>query len=280
MTLAAMRSAPQPSALFASNNFIAIGALHALDELSLRVPEDIAVVGMDDLPEAMVTFPFLTVVAQPAFEMAARAHHAPRRPRESRAPTSGGRPSHEARPAAIERRPGRRPHERISTSQLINRQQPGTKNPGSRPPSGPSQPLEVVERRDASEAVSSERRSVASLGRRVLVELAVERAACRTAPCSPRTRQGSAGPRPGQDAHSDQEAAVIVDEADIGPRTGPRCGQTSARSRGARSRVGPRCGPFVAGHRRLVLLSGLETTDPAHRDLSGRPRGQCVGRRR
>jgi LacI family transcriptional regulator len=69
MTLAAMRSVPVPTALFAANNFIAIGALHALDELALRVPEDIAVVGMDDLPEAMVTFPFLTVAAQPAFEM-------------------------------------------------------------------------------------------------------------------------------------------------------------------------------------------------------------------
>jgi len=69
MAMAAMRSAPRPTALFAANNFIAIGALHALDELGLRVPDDIAVVAFDDLPEAMVTFPFLTVVAQPAFEI-------------------------------------------------------------------------------------------------------------------------------------------------------------------------------------------------------------------
>lgn len=69
MATEAMGATPPPSALFAANNFIAIGVLHALEELGLRVPEDVAVVGFDDLPSAMVTFPFLTVAAQPAFEM-------------------------------------------------------------------------------------------------------------------------------------------------------------------------------------------------------------------
>ncbi len=69
----AARMTPRPTAVFAANNFIAIGVLHALDELGLRVPEDLAVVGFDDLPEAMVTFPFLTVVAQPAFEIGREA---------------------------------------------------------------------------------------------------------------------------------------------------------------------------------------------------------------
>ncbi len=69
MALRVMPADPRPSAVFAANNFIAIGVLHALDELGIRVPEDVAVVGFDDLPEAMVTFPFLTVVAQPAFEI-------------------------------------------------------------------------------------------------------------------------------------------------------------------------------------------------------------------
>ena len=72
MTLTAMRGW-RPTALFAANNFIAIGALHALEDLGLRVPEDVAVVGFDDLPTAMVTFPFLTVAAQPAFEMGQRS---------------------------------------------------------------------------------------------------------------------------------------------------------------------------------------------------------------
>ncbi len=91
----AMRAEPRPSALFAANNFIAIGALHALQELGLRVPEDVAVVGFDDLPAAMVTFPFLTVAAQPAFEIGRqgvamlldRLAHPTRPPREVILPT-------------------------------------------------------------------------------------------------------------------------------------------------------------------------------------------------
>jgi DNA-binding LacI/PurR family transcriptional regulator len=39
----------------------------------LRIPEDIALVSFDDLPAAIVTFPFLTVVAQPAYEMGQKA---------------------------------------------------------------------------------------------------------------------------------------------------------------------------------------------------------------
>jgi LacI family transcriptional regulator len=69
MAIRAMEHRPRPTALFAANNFIAIGVLHALDELGIRVPEDVALVGIDDLPQAMVTFPFLTVAAQPAVEM-------------------------------------------------------------------------------------------------------------------------------------------------------------------------------------------------------------------
>src|SRR5512139_3258174 len=41
---------PRPAAIFAANNFIAIGALQALREAGLRVPEDIALVCIDDVP--------------------------------------------------------------------------------------------------------------------------------------------------------------------------------------------------------------------------------------
>ena len=64
---------PRPTALFAANNFIAIGALRALREAGLRVPEDVALVGFDDLPPALVVDPFLTVAAQPAYQMGQRA---------------------------------------------------------------------------------------------------------------------------------------------------------------------------------------------------------------
>jgi LacI family transcriptional regulator len=73
MAVAAMAVRPRPTALFAANNFIAIGVLHALREMEIAVPEDVAVVGFDDLPEAMVTFPFLTVVAQPDAEIGREA---------------------------------------------------------------------------------------------------------------------------------------------------------------------------------------------------------------
>jgi LacI family transcriptional regulator len=67
MARQAMSATPRPTALFAANNFIAIGVLH------VRVPEDVAVVAFDDLPPAMVAFPFLTVAAQPAYEMGRRS---------------------------------------------------------------------------------------------------------------------------------------------------------------------------------------------------------------
>ena len=65
--LLAMKS--RPTALFAGNNFIAIGALKALHDLGWSVPEEMSVVGFDDLPAAIVVDPFLTVAVQPAYEM-------------------------------------------------------------------------------------------------------------------------------------------------------------------------------------------------------------------
>lgn len=64
---------PRPTALLAGNNFIALGALQALEEARVRVPEDMAVVAFDDLPESLVVSPFLTAAAQPVYEMATRA---------------------------------------------------------------------------------------------------------------------------------------------------------------------------------------------------------------
>jgi LacI family transcriptional regulator len=64
---------PRPTAIFAVNNFIAIGAFKALTEQNLRVPDDISMVAFDDLPPALVMKPFLTVAAQPAYEMGHRA---------------------------------------------------------------------------------------------------------------------------------------------------------------------------------------------------------------
>jgi len=64
---------PRPTAIFGANNFISIGVLKALRDAGLRVPEDVSVVGFDDLPDSMIVDPFLTVAAQPAYEMGKQA---------------------------------------------------------------------------------------------------------------------------------------------------------------------------------------------------------------
>jgi LacI family transcriptional regulator len=62
-----------PTAVFAANNAIAIGVIAAMEERGLSVPHDIALVCYDDLPTASRFFPFLTVVAQPAYDMGVNA---------------------------------------------------------------------------------------------------------------------------------------------------------------------------------------------------------------
>jgi LacI family transcriptional regulator len=63
----------RPEALFASNDSMAIGALSALREAGVRVPEDVAVGGFDDIPMARYTSPPLTSVRVPMGELGARA---------------------------------------------------------------------------------------------------------------------------------------------------------------------------------------------------------------
>jgi LacI family transcriptional regulator len=63
----------RPTAIFAYNDLMAIGALRASRELGLRVPEDLSVVGFDDIPAAAFTFPPLTSVRQPKLAMGKRA---------------------------------------------------------------------------------------------------------------------------------------------------------------------------------------------------------------
>lgn len=61
----------RPTALFAGNNFIAIGALIALREQGVRVPDGMALVCFDEIPHLSAVYPFLTVAAQRAYEMGA-----------------------------------------------------------------------------------------------------------------------------------------------------------------------------------------------------------------
>jgi LacI family transcriptional regulator len=69
MACEALQMLPRPTALFAGNNFIAVGAYRALHESGLAVPRDVSLVAFDDLPRAFVLDPFLTVVGQSAYLM-------------------------------------------------------------------------------------------------------------------------------------------------------------------------------------------------------------------
>jgi DNA-binding LacI/PurR family transcriptional regulator len=53
----------RPDAVFCFNDLMALGALRAIHEAGLRVPQDIALVGFDDVEEAEYAIPSLTTVA-------------------------------------------------------------------------------------------------------------------------------------------------------------------------------------------------------------------------
>jgi LacI family transcriptional regulator, galactose operon repressor len=64
-----VRHSLSPSAIFAYNDIMAIGALRAAYEMGLKVPDDLSIVGFDDIPQAAFTCPALTTVSQPKIEM-------------------------------------------------------------------------------------------------------------------------------------------------------------------------------------------------------------------
>lgn len=64
---------PRPTAIFASDDTMALGVYTAASTCRLRVPEDVSVVGFDDVPMAARFNPPLTTVRQPIFEMGRQA---------------------------------------------------------------------------------------------------------------------------------------------------------------------------------------------------------------
>ena len=68
-----LRLPDRPTAVFAGNDLQALGLYEAARELGLRIPEDLSVVGFDDLPAARWVGPPLTTIRQPLAEMAATA---------------------------------------------------------------------------------------------------------------------------------------------------------------------------------------------------------------
>ena len=67
---------PQLTALFCFNDLLAVGALQACKELKRRVPQDLAIVGHDDIPVATMVSPTLTTCRVPRYELGARAVNA------------------------------------------------------------------------------------------------------------------------------------------------------------------------------------------------------------
>lgn len=62
-----------PTALFIANNLMTMGALQALQEHAVRIPQDISVVGFDDVPWMSLLQPPLTTVRQPTYQIGKEA---------------------------------------------------------------------------------------------------------------------------------------------------------------------------------------------------------------
>ncbi len=68
-----LKSDKKPTAIFAANNVIALGVIDALNAHGMKIPQDMALVSFDDLPNTSRLFPFLTVAVQPAYDLGANA---------------------------------------------------------------------------------------------------------------------------------------------------------------------------------------------------------------
>lgn len=68
-----LRSPAPPTAIFACNDNMALGVYAAAHDLGLRIPDDVSVVGFDDLVEAKLASPPLTTIRQPIAEIGAAA---------------------------------------------------------------------------------------------------------------------------------------------------------------------------------------------------------------
>ncbi len=67
--IAALNLNPRPTALLAPNDISALGVLNACAIRGLRVPDDVSVIGFDNVPYCELCTPRLTTIAQPAIEM-------------------------------------------------------------------------------------------------------------------------------------------------------------------------------------------------------------------
>jgi DNA-binding LacI/PurR family transcriptional regulator len=93
----------RPTAVLASNDMTAIGALGAISESGLRVPEDISIIGFDDIQLSAYTAPPLTTIHVPHTEIAEAAVHALLRTRPVNGKKLSDGEQHDIRPIFRER---------------------------------------------------------------------------------------------------------------------------------------------------------------------------------
>ena len=68
-----------PTAVIAFNDIMAYGAMHVIYQHGLHIPDDISVIGFDDIPTSAYIIPPLTTVALPTHQMGQLAMHLIRR---------------------------------------------------------------------------------------------------------------------------------------------------------------------------------------------------------
>lgn len=66
---------PRPTAIFCISDTLALGAITAAKEMGLRVPEDVTVIGFDDVEHTTMLHPYITTVAQPCYELGRQSAH-------------------------------------------------------------------------------------------------------------------------------------------------------------------------------------------------------------
>jgi len=73
ISLGLLKEQPELTALICHNDLVAVGALQACLELGYRVPEDLAVIGHDDILISSLVTPALTTVHVPRYDLGAKA---------------------------------------------------------------------------------------------------------------------------------------------------------------------------------------------------------------
>lgn len=99
-----LNSGARPTAVLASNDLTAIGAMGAIAEAGLRVPQDISVIGFDDIQLSAFTMPPLTTVSLPRAEIANAAFRALLNARQSDAAKPLDGEEHLVRPTFVLRK--------------------------------------------------------------------------------------------------------------------------------------------------------------------------------